>query len=81
MADGTPDQDQLASRPEPAENHISKSEFTVVAPEKGSSNNSTAGHEIQDLHQYTPQGAPATNKEVYSYYAYYAGNNGIGSFQ
>ncbi|KAH8897631.1 MFS general substrate transporter [Thozetella sp. PMI_491] len=25
--------------------------------------------------------APATKKELYSYYAYYAGNNGIGSFQ
>lgn len=24
---------------------------------------------------------PATRKELYSYYAYYAGNNGIGSFQ
>lgn len=25
--------------------------------------------------------APATRKELWSYYAYYAGNNGIGSFQ
>lgn len=24
---------------------------------------------------------PATKRELYSYYAYYAGNNGIGSFQ
>lgn len=24
---------------------------------------------------------PASRKELYSYYAYYAGNNGIGSFQ
>ena len=38
-------------------------------------------HEIRDLDQYIPQGAPATRKEVWSYYAYYAGNNGIGSFQ
>lgn len=26
-------------------------------------------------------GPPATKKELWSYYAYYAGNNGIGSFQ
>jgi len=26
-------------------------------------------------------GTPATKKELYSYYTYYAGNNGIGSFQ
>lgn len=34
-----------------------------------------------DLHHYNHTGSPATKKEVYSYYAYYAGNNGIGSFQ
>ena len=26
-------------------------------------------------------GPPATRKEIFSYYLYYAGNNGIGSFQ
>jgi MFS-type transporter involved in bile tolerance (Atg22 family) len=61
---------------------IDKLPFTAVAaPGPTSSNNSTAPHEIKDLSQYTPQGAPATKKEVYSYYTYYAGNNGIGSFQ
>lgn len=28
-----------------------------------------------------PNDPAATTKELYSYYAYYAGNNGIGSFQ
>jgi hypothetical protein len=26
-------------------------------------------------------GPPATRKEIFSYYLYFAGNNGIGSFQ
>ena len=29
----------------------------------------------------TPYGPPATRGEVWSYYAYFAANNGIGSFQ
>ncbi len=81
MNDDTMGQDQLEFKSEPAQDPISKSEVGVVALEQGSSNNSTAPHGIQDLHQYVPQGAPATVKEVYSYYLYYAGNNGIGSFQ
>ena len=28
-----------------------------------------------------PYGPPATKREVWSYYAYFAANNGIGSFQ
>jgi hypothetical protein len=28
-----------------------------------------------------PHSTPATRRELWSYYAYYAGNNGIGSFQ
>lgn len=37
----------------------------------------------QYSHQVHEQntGPPATRKELWSYYAYYAGNNGIGSFQ
>lgn len=30
---------------------------------------------------HKPSGVPATRKELWAYYAYYAGNNGIGSFQ
>ncbi|TAQ83537.1 hypothetical protein B7494_g8137 [Chlorociboria aeruginascens] len=53
--------------------------FTAVAaPDPESGAKERAPH---DLIHYTPVGAPASNKEVYSYYAYYAGNNGIGSFQ
>ncbi|CZR54319.1 related to AUT4-breakdown of autophagic vesicles inside the vacuole [Phialocephala subalpina] len=72
-------------RPEGEDDHISKLAFTAVAaPGPGSSDESTTPHnphEIRDLDQYIPVGAPATKKEVISYYAYYAGNNGIGSFQ
>lgn len=70
------------NQPDGKGDHISKLAFTAVAAPGGvpidSEKNS---HEIQDLDQYTPKGEPATQKEVFSYYAYYAGNNGIGSFQ
>jgi len=52
----------------------------VAAPDPESPANSQAPHEIRDLN-YIPQGPPASRKEVWSYYSYYAGNNGIGSFQ
>tara|TARA_R110002060_G_scaffold17740_1_gene24575 strand:- start:1090 stop:1317 length:228 start_codon:yes stop_codon:yes gene_type:complete len=61
--------------------HISKLAFTAVAAPGPESSSASTPHEIHDLDQYTPVGAPATKKEVYSYYLYYAGNNGIGSFQ
>lgn len=31
--------------------------------------------------RYDESDLPASRKELFSYYAYYAGNNGIGSFQ
>lgn len=31
--------------------------------------------------EHKPSGVPATRKELWAYYAYFAGNNGIGSFQ
>lgn len=35
-----------------------------------------------DIDQTPPRSsAPATRRELWAYYAYYAGNNGIGSFQ
>lgn len=34
-----------------------------------------------DLNDYTTNRPPATRKEVLSYYAYFAGNNGIGAYQ
>ncbi|TVY68924.1 Autophagy-related protein [Lachnellula suecica] len=63
------------------DDHISKLAFTAVAAPGEVSSNSSNPHEIRDLDQYVPKGAPASTKEVWSYYAYYAGNNGIGSFQ
>jgi hypothetical protein len=66
-------------KPEGEQDHISKLAFTAVAaPDPDSPPN---GHEIHDLDEYVPIGTPATRKEVWSYYAFYAGNNGIGSFQ
>jgi hypothetical protein len=69
-------------KPEGEEDHISKLAFTAVAaPDPAIPRGSSAAHGIRDLDQYIPTGPPATKKEVISYYAYYAGNNGIGSFQ
>lgn len=69
-------------QPEGETDHISKLAFTAVAaPGSDDSTRPHNPHEIQDLNQYVPVGAPASKKEVFSYYAYYAGNNGIGSFQ
>lgn len=61
--------------------HITNLAYTAVAAPGPSSNDSTDPHDIHDLNDYIPSGPPATKKEVWSYYAYYAGNNGIGSFQ
>ncbi|CZS93364.1 related to AUT4-breakdown of autophagic vesicles inside the vacuole [Rhynchosporium graminicola] len=53
----------------------------VIADVAAASRDSTPPHDTHDLDQYNPVSPPATKKEVYSYYLYYAGNNGIGSFQ
>ncbi|KAJ5054551.1 uncharacterized protein L3040_000822 [Drepanopeziza brunnea f. sp. 'multigermtubi'] len=59
--------------------------FTTFGSMVGPGSNSDPGvsHEFRepDLDSKSPVGAPATAREVYSYYCYYAGNNGIGSFQ
>lgn len=43
----------------------------------------TAGPEPRAgrVQSHEEKDSAATRKELYSYYAYYAGNNGIGSFQ
>lgn len=74
------------SGPGEEQDHISKLPFTAVAaPDRGdSSRGSTSAQELRephDLDHYNSSSPPATAKEVASYYAYYAGNNGIGSFQ
>ena len=64
------------------EDHISKLAFTAVAaPGEPPTTGSPKSYEIRDLDQYAPKGPPASTKEVWSYYLYYAANNGIGSFQ
>ena len=58
-------------RPEGEQDHISKLAFTAVAaPDPGSLSGETGPYEIRDLDQYVAKGAPATTKEVASYYAY-----------
>jgi hypothetical protein len=59
----------------------SKLPFTAVAATTNEIFAQSQPQEIRDLPQYIPQGAPATRKEVWSYYAFYAADNGIGSFQ
>ena len=57
--------------PEGEQDHISKLAFTAVAaPDPGSVSGETGPYEIRDLDQYVAKGAPATTKEVVSYYAY-----------
>ncbi|TVY45806.1 Autophagy-related protein [Lachnellula occidentalis] len=68
---------------EKEDEHVDKLPFTAVAApaQPSSKNDSSNPHIIRDLDQYAPHGPPATKKEVWSYYLYYAANNGIGSFQ
>ncbi|KAH6681508.1 autophagy-related protein 22-like protein [Halenospora varia] len=71
-------------KPEGQEDHIDKLAFSAVAapnPDSTAGSALSQPHEIRDLDHYASKGEPATKKEVYSYYTYYAGNNGIGSFQ
>lgn len=64
------------------QDHPTKLAFTsIAAPEPSSSTGSALAPRDLNPHDYDPNSPPATKKELYSYYAYYAGNNGIGSFQ
>ena len=58
---------------------IDKLAFTAVAA-PGSIDGKNPLH-VADLDQFAPNGAPATRKEVWSYYSFYAADNGIGTFQ
>lgn len=60
------------------DDHISKSACSDGGVPVSSNGTSTLPHETV---AYATVGQPATRKEVWSYYCYYAGNNGIGSFQ
>jgi hypothetical protein len=69
--------------------HVDKLAFTAVAAPattnadavESSGTPSEPLDVLRDQDVYGADGPLATNKEIYSYYAYYAGNNGIGSFQ
>jgi hypothetical protein len=64
------------------EQHPTKLAFTsVAAPDPDVIGLSAlAPYDLEDEARHA-DGPPATKKEVFSYYIYYAGNNGIGSFQ
>ncbi|KAK2005203.1 hypothetical protein LZ32DRAFT_696755 [Colletotrichum eremochloae] len=70
--------DHITSEQE--ENHPTKLAVTFIAAPDQSAESSV---EVPDLHHYDDHkiGPTVTKKELYSYYTYYAGNNGIGSFQ
>jgi hypothetical protein len=64
------------------ERHPTKLAFTsVAAPAPDVSGTSALAPYVLDDNVSHEDGPPATRKEVFSYYVYYAGNNGIGSFQ
>lgn len=64
-----------------------KTEKSVDSPQEESMPNSSAITDSQNnspiaiAFEHKPSGVPATRKELWAYYAYFAGNNGIGSFQ
>ncbi|KAF2178036.1 hypothetical protein K469DRAFT_754767 [Zopfia rhizophila CBS 207.26] len=73
---------------EQEQKHPTKLAFTsIAAPDPQEPKESQESRQPSlvphDLHYQNPNpnDPPATKKELYSYYAYYAGNNGIGSFQ
>jgi hypothetical protein len=64
------------------ETHPTKLAFTsIAAPAPDTSAESASAPSDLQYYGHDTSGPPATKKEVFSYYAYYAGNNGIGSFQ
>lgn len=52
---------------------VDKLAFSAVAAPETSN--------ASDLTAFSAHGPPATKKEVWSYYAFYAADNGIGTFQ
>lgn len=60
---------------------IEKKDCSVVAPESPDIDVYLNIPPSEALPQTDPRNTPATRREVWSYYAYYAANNGIGSFQ
>lgn len=69
-----PEQDRAESHPEA----VDKLAFSAVAA-PGSTDHAGKSALVLDFH--SQNGPPATRKEVWSYYAFYAADNGIGTFQ
>ena len=64
------------------DSHPKKSAFNSYAVrDRESDVEPSLGLYGHDHYKYDKSDPPATTREVYSYYAYWAGNNGIGSFQ
>jgi hypothetical protein len=80
MADAD-QQEHTQQRSRDPQDHIEKLVFTAVAAPGPSSDSGKALHNIADLPPFIQKGPPATRKEVWSYYAFYAADNGIGTFQ
>ncbi|KIW09856.1 hypothetical protein PV08_11957 [Exophiala spinifera] len=72
--------DHITAQQEEA--HPTKLAFTsIAAPAPDTSGESALAPSDLQYYDLDTNGPAATKKEVFSYYAYYAGNNGIGSFQ
>lgn len=60
---------------------VDKLAFSAVAAPGSTSETGENPYDTTDLDIYPGHGSPATRKEVWSYYAFYAADNGIGTFQ
>lgn len=63
---------------------VMEEEKSIVAPElqlQGIPKDGELNSVARRVERCDESSTAATRKELYSYYAYYAGNNGIGSFQ
>lgn len=60
---------------------LRKSDFAVADSSSPPAESINAQELRFNPHLAEPVGPPATKKEVWAYYTYYAGNNGIGAFQ
>lgn len=74
-------QETVQNKPEVHQDPIDKLAFTAVAAPGSSEGSEKSPRDVAELDFYRHSGPPATNKEVWSYYLFYAADNGIGTFQ
>ena len=60
---------------------VDKLAFSAVAAPGSTGDTGKNPLDTPDLNLHSQNGPPATKKEVWSYYAFYAADNGIGTFQ